>query len=101
MSLAHTAPTLLIRAARGSDGPALRRLAELDSARVPAGDLLLAEADGAIVAAHSPATGASIADPFERTAAVVDLLELRGATLGTRGRRRIAAPRLLPRARAA
>ncbi len=35
-----TAPSVLIRAARGSDGPALRDLAALDSAAVPAGRLL-------------------------------------------------------------
>ena len=75
------APTVLIRAARGSDGAALRRLAALDSARVPAGELLVAEADGALVAAHAPATGATIADPFRRTAEVVELLQLRGALL--------------------
>ena len=34
-ALAHLAPTVVIRAARGSDGPALRRLAELDSRPVP------------------------------------------------------------------
>ena len=47
-----TAPSVLIRAARGSDGAALERLAALDSAAVPAGTLLVAEADGALVAAH-------------------------------------------------
>jgi hypothetical protein len=75
------APTVVIRAARGSDGESLRRLAALDSARVPSGDVLVAEAEGAVVAAHSPATGATIADPFRRTAEVVELLELRGAML--------------------
>jgi hypothetical protein len=75
------APTVVIRAARGSDGDSLRRLAALDSARVPAGDVLVAEAEGAVVAAHSPSTGATIADPFRRTAEVVQLLELRGAML--------------------
>jgi len=80
LSLA-VAPTVVIRAARGSDGDSLRRLAALDSARVPAGDVLVAEAEGAVVAAHSPATGATIADPFRRTAEVVQLLELRGAML--------------------
>jgi len=79
--LLHAAPTVVIRAARGSDGEVLRRLAALDSARVPAGDVLVAEAEGAVVAAHSPATGATIADPFRRTAEVVELLELRGAML--------------------
>jgi hypothetical protein len=48
------APNVLIRAARGSDGAALGRLAQLDSARVPAGDLIVAETDGTLVAAHSP-----------------------------------------------
>jgi hypothetical protein len=80
LSLA-VAPTVVIRAARGSDGDSLRRLAALDSARVPAGDVLVAEAEGAVVAAHSPTTGATIADPFRRTAEVVQLLELRGAML--------------------
>jgi hypothetical protein len=76
-----TAPTVLIRAARGSDGVALGRLAALDSAPVPAGELLVAETDGALVAAHAPATGATIADPFRHTAQVVELLELRGSLL--------------------
>ena len=75
------APTVLIRAARGSDGDALARLAALDSARVPAGELLVAETDGALVAALAPATGTTIADPFRHTAAVVELLELRGSLL--------------------
>ena len=75
------APTVLIRAARGSDGVALGRLAALDSAHVPVGELLVAETDGALVAAHAPATGATIADPFRRTAELVELLELRGSLL--------------------
>jgi hypothetical protein len=75
------APGVLIRAARGSDGIALHRLAALDSARVPAGDLLVAETDGALVAAHAPATGATIADPFRHPAEVVELLQLRGSLM--------------------
>jgi hypothetical protein len=75
------APTVLIRAARGSDGAALGRLAELDSARVPAGDLIVAEADGTLIAAHSPDARKSIADPFRPTADVVRLLEVRGAMM--------------------
>jgi hypothetical protein len=83
-ALAHSlSPSVVIRAARGSDGADLRRLAELDSARVPAGDLLIAETGGAVVAAHSPASGATIADPFRRTADVVELLVMRGAMLRT------------------
>jgi hypothetical protein len=78
---AFSAPTVLIRAARGSDGAALGRLAELDSARVPAGELIVAETDGTLVAAHSPGARATIADPFRPTADVVRLLEVRGAML--------------------
>ncbi len=80
-ALANLAPTVVIRAARGSDGTALTRLAGLDSAHVPAGELLVAETDGALVAAHAPATGDTIADPFRHTAQVVELLELRGSLL--------------------
>jgi len=82
MSFAQAAP-IFIRPAQGSDVGALRRLAELDSAHVPGGALLVAETDGALVAAHDPATGATIADPFRHTAAVVELLQLRGALLRT------------------
>jgi hypothetical protein len=76
-ALQNLAPTVVIRAARGSDGPALRRLAALDSADLPAGELLIAEADDAVVAAVSVETGAKVADPFRRTADVVDLLAYR------------------------
>ena len=101
MTPLRTAPTVLIRAARGSDGEALERVAQLDSARVPAGELLVAETDGVIVAAHAPASGTTIADPFRPTATVVELLELRAAGIGAEQRRRHAALRLMPRARAA
>jgi hypothetical protein len=76
-----SAGTVIIRVALGSDGAAIRRLAELDSAPVPAGDLLVAESDGALVAAHAPVTGATIADPFRHTAQVVELLHLRGSMM--------------------
>jgi hypothetical protein len=83
-ALAHLSPTVVIRAARGSDGPALRRLAELDSHdSVPAGELLIAEADDEVVAALSLQTGERIADPFRRTADVVDLLQFRARKLRT------------------
>src|SRR4051794_35423586 len=79
------APSVLIRAARGSDGTAIERLAALDSAEVPAGSLLVAEADGRIVAAIATGTGEAIADPFLPTADVIALLELRAT--GPRRRR--------------
>jgi hypothetical protein len=75
------APSVLIRAARGSDGAAIARIAALDSATVPAGELLVAEADGTLVAARSLATGAVVADPFRPTADIVALLALRAAAV--------------------
>ena len=82
-----TAPSVLIRAARGSDGSALERLAALDSATVPAGSLLVAEADGRVVAAIASSTGEAIADPFLPTADVIALLQLRAAGARPHGRR--------------
>src|SRR5829696_9169809 len=86
-----TAPSVLIRAARGSDGAALERLAALDSAEVPAGSLLVAESAGRVVAAIASSSGEAIADPFLPTADVIALLELRaGAASASRGRRTLA-----------
>jgi hypothetical protein len=100
-----TAPSVLIRAARGSDGDALEHLAALDSATVPAGSLLVAEADGRVVAAIATSTGEAIADPFLPTADVIALLELRAAGASApHGRRRVAERlglRLAPHARTA
>jgi hypothetical protein len=89
-----TAPSVLIRAARGSDGPALARLAALDSASLPSGDLLVAEADGELVAARSVETGAVLADPFHPTADVVALLTLRARSVEPRAERRTLTERL-------
>ena len=100
-----TAPSVLIRAARGSDGDALEHLAALDSATVPAGSLLVAEADGRVVAAIATSTGEAIADPFLPTADVIALLELRAAGASApHGRRRVVERlglRLAPHARTA
>lgn len=104
MSHHTTAPSVLIRAARGSDGPALARLAILDSSEVPAGDLMVAEADGALVAALATPSGDRIADPFHRTADAVALLELHAARRRAANRRGLAERlglRPAPRARAA
>jgi hypothetical protein len=91
MPATTTSPSVLIRAARGSDGADLERIAELDSTRVPAGSLLVAEADGRLVAAIASSTGEAIADPFLPTADVVALLKLRaGGASVPRGRRTLA-----------
>ena len=111
MPAISAANSVLIRAARGSDGAALERLAALDSAELPAGALLVAEADGRLVAAISSASGEAIADPFLPTADVIALLELRAAgaraprvrRLGAGRRHRGARPglRAAPRTRTA
>ena len=66
-----------IREASFEDGDALRRLAQLDSAEVPSGRLLVGEVGGELRAAVALAGGAAIADPFHHTAELVDLLRAR------------------------
>jgi hypothetical protein len=87
-------PTVVIRAARGSDGAALENLARLDSQRPVAGDVLVAEQDGRLVAAV--AGERVIADPFRPTADVVALLRVRAgrSRQDRRHRARLRAPRL-------
>ena len=69
-------PTISIRAATTGDGPALARLAALDSAPVPFGPVLLAEVDGRPLAALSVNDGRVIGDPFTRTTELAELLRV-------------------------
>jgi hypothetical protein len=78
-SRARADEAVTIRHAQRADAEALQRLAALDSRRVPSGELYVAERDGRLAAAVSIDTGAVIADPFEPTVAVVDLLRLHAA----------------------
>jgi hypothetical protein len=75
----NSTASISIRTARRDDFTTLWSVATLDSSVVPAEPLLVAERDGAIVAAMSLMTGESIADPFKRTADAVDLLRLRAS----------------------
>ena len=72
-----TTPDISIRPAHLDDAVALWSLAALDDALLPDGPLLVAEADGELVAALSLATGEAIADPFRRSADTLELLRLR------------------------
>jgi hypothetical protein len=63
-----------LRAARPDDAADLARLAALDSRRLPAGPLLLAEQDGILRAALALRTGDAIADPFAPTEHLLALL---------------------------
>ena len=88
--------TVVIRSARGPDSDTLDGLARLDSQLPLAGDVLVAEQDGELVAAL--AGDRVIADPFRPTADVVALLRVRaGRTRSDRrhgARLRLRAPRL-------
>ena len=75
------ADAVVIRQAAPADGGRLRRLALLDSAPEPQGPMLVAERDGVLVAALPMRGGRAIADPFEPTAGIVGLLELRRSQL--------------------
>ncbi len=73
--------TISIRTATAHDHGELVRLAALDTAAVPAGRVLLAEVDGRVHAAVEVSTGRVVADPFEPTADLAQVLRLRAARL--------------------
>ena len=75
---------LTLRISGEADSPALRKLAERDSARVPAGRLLVVDECGRLLAAISLESGAVIADPFVYTKDAVDLLQRRARHLNRR-----------------
>jgi hypothetical protein len=72
---------ITIRDAYPDDGPALGRLAALDSRELPRRPLLVAEVDGVLWAALSIPDGETIADPFRGTVGVLELLRARAAQL--------------------
>jgi hypothetical protein len=74
---------ITVRRSTSGDAGALARLAALDSASPPRGPALVAEADSRMLAALPIGSGRPIADPFEPTAALVALLELRRSQMET------------------
>jgi hypothetical protein len=78
---------LRIRQARLDDAAAVLRLAELDSSRVPSGDLLLAEVGDELWAAFSLEDGHAIADPLRPSADAVLILGQRARQLHRAERR--------------
>lgn len=70
-----------IRQAAAADTTSLRLLAELDSASAPSWPLLVAEVDGRLRAALPLDGSAPIADPFNRGAELLELLQMRAAQL--------------------
>jgi hypothetical protein len=77
-----------VREAHLGDDAALVRLAALDSGPVPERPALVAESDARILAALPFGSGRPVADPFEPTAELVALLELRRRQLDSSPRRR-------------
>jgi hypothetical protein len=75
--------SVAVRLARPEDEAAIRRIAALDGKRPPAGSVLVAEADGEIIAALPVAGGPAVADPFRWTSDVVALMEMRAAQLAS------------------
>jgi hypothetical protein len=71
--------TIEIRLLGHADGAAVARLAQLDTASPPDSPLLGAIVEGRLLAAHSLATGESIADPFRHTAEIRSLLAERAS----------------------
>jgi len=83
--------TFTIRPAHPDEAAALADLALLDSSPALTGPVLVAEDDGAVVAAVELAGGRLVADPFHATVAAQALLRARAAQLRprrTRHRRR-------------
>ena len=79
---------ITVRRSDAGDRSELERLAALDSARAPTGPALVAEADSRMIAALPLGSGRPIADPFEPSAAIVALLELRAAQMSPTTERR-------------
>jgi hypothetical protein len=70
-----------VRFAAPDDARELERIADLDSASLPADPLLIGERAGQPIAALSLADGALVANPFVASADVVALLRLRALQL--------------------
>lgn len=73
--------SVTLRFASPADWEPLARLAELDSSAPPAHPVLLAEVDGQLRAAIALTDGATVADPFQPTAGLIDLLRARACQL--------------------
>jgi hypothetical protein len=93
-----TDTTFTIRRASAADATDVARLAVLDSASPPTGELLLAEVAGELWAAVEVHSGTAIADPFRPSGDLVELLRFRAARMRREPTAPARRPRLLPRA---
>jgi hypothetical protein len=83
-----TPKRITIRSASESDAEAIKRLAELEGVRPPDGDLLVADVDGEVWATIELDGGVLVADPFQPSGDIAELLHLRFKRLSSVGRRR-------------
>lgn len=88
---------ITIRQATEADGDALLRLAELDSARVPAHPVLVAHVNDELRAAVGTTDGAVIADPFHSTNELVAILRIEAGVAAEPAKSMSAYRRLWPR----
>jgi hypothetical protein len=72
-----TTEPITIAHSSDADTAQIRRLALLDDRRPPHGPALLAYVDGELRAAVAVSDGYAVADPFHRTAELVELLRVR------------------------
>ena len=86
---------ITIRRSTTGDAAAVARIAALDSGRAPEGDALLAFVGGELRAVLPLDGGRALADPFHRTAELVELLRYSVEPDRTRRKRRIGIGRLL------
>lgn len=80
----NNATGITIRRLAPADESAVESLAQRDSQPVPRGEMIGAEVEGILLAATEIATGATVADPFSRTAELRGLLEMRARQLARR-----------------
>jgi len=71
----------VIRLATEDDAFTLERIAQFDSQRSLGGNVLIGEVDGQAAAAISLNDNRVIADPFQRTGHITQLLRMRAASL--------------------
>ena len=72
---------ITIRAARAEDMGELARVASRDTHELPEGTLLVAKVGSDVRAAISLSDGTVIADPFHRTAELVEMLKIRAVAV--------------------
>lgn len=77
----YAANAHVIRLATKDDAAALERIAQYDSKQPPSGSALIGEIDGKAAAAISLTDYSVIADPFQRTAQLTQLLRMRATSL--------------------